>query len=345
MTVRPLRSGCRIGAGAVLAGALLLALAEPAAADAAGPTDYRTDIVAIAPSTDAVAVEMIGGDSFIQLTVADGVEVLVVGYQGEPYLRFDADGAVLQNENSPARWLNDDRYADTELPPNADAEADPDWLQVADNGQFAWHDHRTHWMNPAKPPGVEPGDTVLEAVVPLVVDGADVEVAVRSVLLDPPPVWPIVAGVLSAAAACALAIRLLGARWGTGLVVTVGATVATVFGAWAYRSVPAETGPSTMLWLLPLVALVAVGQPAVIGRRKPQAPTLDLLVGLAGAELALWGWLRRDALTRALIPSDAPAALDRAVIVASMVIGAVAVAVAISRVVQPPTLAPVTPTT
>ena len=247
---------------------------------------------------------------------------------------------MLQNENSPARWLNDDRYAVADLPPTATAEAEPDWLEVADDGRYAWHDHRTHWMNPAKPPGAEPGDTVLEAVVPLVVDGVDVEIAVRSVLLESPSVLPVVVGALGAVAACALAIRFLDLRAATMLVVTVGAAVATVFGLWAYRSVPAETGPSSMLWLLPVVALVAVGLAVLIGRRKPQAPTLDLLVGLAGAELALWGWLRRDALTRALIPSDAPAALDRAVIAASVVIGVVAVGVALYRVVRPPAIAP-----
>ena len=38
------------------------------------------------------------------------------GYDGEPYLRFRADGTVQENQNSPATYLNRNRYAGAEVP-------------------------------------------------------------------------------------------------------------------------------------------------------------------------------------------------------------------------------------
>ncbi len=76
----------------------------------------------------------------------------------------------------------------------AAADAEPDWRPVAGGGIHAWHDHRAHWMSPVHPPGARPGDTVLEAVIPLVVNGSRVEVVVRSVLLAAPSPLPALAG-------------------------------------------------------------------------------------------------------------------------------------------------------
>ncbi len=146
---------------------VVMASASPAMADPAGPTDYRTEIIGIEPDVDGISLDVIGGDSFVELTVDPGVEVMVLGYNGEDYLRFDADGSVHQNERSPSRWLNDDRFGDGDIPTEATPDAEPAWVQVADDGQYAWHDHRSHWMNEAQPPAAEPGDVILEAVIPM----------------------------------------------------------------------------------------------------------------------------------------------------------------------------------
>lgn len=340
--------GARPVVAILVMAALPVLLAGPASADPAGPTDYRSEVVLVEPAHPGLDLVMIGGDSFLQLTVSAGTEVMVIGYQGEPYLHFSPDGTVTQNERSPSRWLNDDRFGEASVPPDASAEAEPDWVVVATDGSFAWHDHRTHWMNSARPPGKVPGDTVLEAVVPLEVDGVAVDVHVRSELLSGPSLVGPAVGVV-AAAVSALAAVVIARQWSRELVVPVvvgiWAALAAALGAWAVLSVPAETGPSPMLWLMPAVGVVAsaaawwfatrASSSSPAGRPPMALLTVWGLVAVAGLELVAWSWTRRLALTRALIPSDAPAVLDRAVVAAAAVAGLIALAVAAANLAWP----------
>ena len=301
---------------------LLIAAAPAAWADAAGPTDYRTDIVSVEPATSAFEVSMIGGDSFMRLEQLEPVEIVIVGYRGEDYLRFDADGTVVENRRSPSTWLNEERYGTEDaLPSFVDHEAPPQWSRVADNGRYAWHDHRSHWMNPQQPPGADAGDQVLEATVPLRVDGQDVTITVASYLLDDPPVWPGVIGAVLAAALGVVGLR--GGRVPFTASVLLVAGLALVLGAVAFRSVPPETEPERLLWLLPLVAVVALLVVTVVYNRLATTVYLDGLGVVAGATLIGWGVTRFDALSRSLIPSDAPANLDRLAIGAALIVGAI----------------------
>ena len=114
----------------VLAALAALAFSSPALADPAGPTDYRSEIVSVEPSTSAVDVSILGGDSFVQLKVQTGTDVMVIGYRGEQYLWFQPDGTVLENQNSPTKYTNSDRYGGAEIPQTATADAAPDWHQI-----------------------------------------------------------------------------------------------------------------------------------------------------------------------------------------------------------------------
>ncbi len=148
--------------------------------DRARSTSYRTEVVEERPAVDTASLEIIGGDQAVHLNVVTGSEVDVIGYEGEIYLRVDADGTVRRNERSPTRWLNEDRFADVEVPETARADATPEWTVVGAGGSFIWHDHRTHWMSADPPPGARSGDTVVEGVIPLIVDGEPVDVHVES---------------------------------------------------------------------------------------------------------------------------------------------------------------------
>ena len=62
-------------------------------------------------------------------------QVVVIGYQDEPYLRVGADGTVQVNDRSPARWLNEKRLADVPVPPSADPTAPPAWRTIGHGGE------------------------------------------------------------------------------------------------------------------------------------------------------------------------------------------------------------------
>lgn len=302
-------------------------------ADPAGPTDYRTEIVSIDPPTPAIAVEMIGGDSFMNLELVTPAEVIVIGYRGEPYLRFDPSGEVYENRRSPSAWLNQERYGSGQPPDYTDPEADPQWLLVGDSGRYAWHDHRSHWMSEIRPLGRSAGDVVLEATVPITVDGQPVIISVSSAWLVGPPVWPLIAGIALGAGVAAFALRHQRSPRLVSASIMAGVTL--VFGLVAYRSVPSETQPSPLLWLLPLIALVAAVIAFAVRNRLATTVYLDGLSCAAGATLLYWGISRFEALRRALIPSDAPDTLDRLVIVSTLVVGAVLAAQSLVGLLRP----------
>ncbi len=145
-----------IAIGIASAVVVVLAGASSAAAhggsDETGPANYRSEITD--PGAEGLTWRVVDGDGSVELTNTTDTEVIVVGYQGEPYLRFTPGDGVYRNTNSPATYLNEDRYGDAEIPPGTSAGAEPDWVQVDAGNIFAWHDHRAHWMSRTDPPQV-----------------------------------------------------------------------------------------------------------------------------------------------------------------------------------------------
>jgi hypothetical protein len=122
-------------------------------ADAAGPTEFVTEIVSVEPAVPAIELTIEGGDSFVRIAVERGTEVVVLGYDDEPATLIDSDGRVFQNRRSFATYYNDERYGTDDIPDIVDNDAPPEWDHVASGGAWAWHDHRAHWMGTEPPPG------------------------------------------------------------------------------------------------------------------------------------------------------------------------------------------------
>jgi hypothetical protein len=297
-----------VGTGAV-------APAGVAHADPAVPTDFSTVIVGIEPATPTIDVDVVGGDAFLELAAEPGTEVVVLGYWGEPYLRFNADGTVDENVRSPTRAENESRYGGSSSGGAATAaDAGSQWAQVASDGSYAWHDHRAHWMSPQRPTG-ERGTEVLTGSVPLRVDGTDVQVSVAVVWEHEPSRVPLVGGAVLGGFAVLIA---LSARHRIAWVLAVTGAVAAGIGWWQYASVPPETGPSSISWLLPAIAAGSAVVAVTLGRSLVS----HALVALAGLQLVLWAFVRREGLTKAVLPTDAPFWLDRGVTAAAAVVGA-----------------------
>jgi hypothetical protein len=134
----------------VVAIALVIACAlAPAHALAhGGNPNFRSEIDSVMPPLPSgVSVEVLDYDSYFQLLDQHGHEVVLYGYNDEPYARIEKSGTVQVNENSPATYLNDSRFeTDVEVPKGVDPKAAPEWKTVDDSGTFIWHDHRMHWM-------------------------------------------------------------------------------------------------------------------------------------------------------------------------------------------------------
>jgi hypothetical protein len=303
---------------AVAVGVIAAAVPSVAFADAAAPSNFKSEIVSITPPTDALTATIEGGDSFIRIEVAPGHDVQVEGYANEPYLWIDADGVVHENVHSPATYYNRNRTGVSTLPPEANADAEPQWKVVGHGGAYAWHDHRAHWMGGAPPADMKPGDSLQPLVVPLTVDGTPTQITVLVTLVASPSPWPAIAGAvfgLLLVLAAAPPRRLL-PPW---VVIVIVGAAASAIGLIQYLSLPSETGPRWSWWVPPVIATVCGWALPFVPRSAPWLRAAFVLV--AGAQLLLWGWARRSGLTKPVLPTSAPFWLDRLVSAAALTVG------------------------
>lgn len=210
MTLHWLR---RLLAALFVATLTLGALAAPALAHGRDTesTNYISRVLE-APDLPGVQWEVYGGDQFLAVTNTTDTELVVPGYEGEPYLRISAAG-VHRNEASKATYENDDRYAEVgELPPDVGADQEPRWVKVSDAATYAWHDHRTHWMGLTLPPVVvDPGKETLINPWQVPFSYGDEEHVIKGELRWVPPPSPVpwlaVAALLTAPALLGLRRR------------------------------------------------------------------------------------------------------------------------------------------
>jgi hypothetical protein len=303
-------------------------------ADAAGPTDYFTEITAVTPASvlDVVEIDIVGGDAFVRIRVEPGHEVVVRGYlpDEEPYLRIDVDGRVERNIRSYATYYNEDRYGTDDIPDIVDTAAAPEWEQIASGGEYAWHDHRAHWMSEEPLVGLDPGDSLPQETIPIVVDGVEASISVVTTLQPAPSRLPVVAGAVLGTA-LGLAGLVLGRATAT-LVAVALSMAALLAGGAQFLSLPASTGPSITWWLLPAVALAC--SIAVIAMYRRSFWVETGLLAIAGLQLTIWGLGRRDHATSAYVPTSLPTDLDRFISMAVLV-GAVFVLLAAGRALVP----------
>jgi len=328
------RSLARAGALAFLAAAFLSLGAGPALADPAGPTNYESTVQEVDPATDVATFVITGGDAFLEVAVIAGHEVRIPGYFSEPYIRIDTDGTVWVNEDSQAFYINEDRYGTTTAPVDADGEGEPRWKRVGSGGEYAWHDHRVHWMSRDVPPAVA-GDTrqlVFPWRLPVIVDGTDTLISGELVWVPSKnPVAPMLAGVI---ALLPLTVRR---RWrlaGLAVLIGIAATIAAfIIVAQNNGTPPAARG--LPVWLVfPLVALAASGWAITKGRLGSLTPPHLLMIG--GLTLAAWAYSTIEVLSMPILPSAVPGSLERLsvafVLWAGMGVAAMAAATSIRAV-------------
>jgi hypothetical protein len=323
----------------------LVALASPAAAhtvSGVGATNWRTTLSGISPAVPGLSLKIVESGSRLELTNR-GPEVVVLGYEQEPYLRVGPQG-VFENVLSPATYLNCSRIG-CAVSLAADPQSPPRWKHLSSSQTVRWHDHRIHWMGAQLPPDVRraPGQvhqrppwtvTLKQGLTPITVTGHLTWVP------GPSPVpWLLLALALLAGAA----IVGLSGFWGValaGLVALV--TVSDIYHALAIGFSVAGSFWTQMLrfltgsfysmigWVLGLLAVRLL-----IGRR------VDGLyaAAFAGVSAALFtGLLDITVLSRSEAPFAGPISLDRVTVALSLGLGigvAVGSIVALRRVARP----------
>ncbi len=326
-----MRRGCARLLVVLLAVLASLALAGPASAHVGGGaagSDFDGRVTSVTPEVPGVTVRVLQfGDEFEVVNGTD-TEVLVPGYSDEPYLRIGPDG-VWRNKNSPATYVNLDRFGLTSLPPGVDSAAEPDWEQISTEPQYVWHDHRTHWMTPNLLPPTVAADptrshTVSEWTVPL--QYGDTDVAVNGVLTwSPPPspflTWPVYAVLVLLTAATGFVFR--SAR-PLGLLMLVGGAAA-LWHAVATPEPPASIGShagAVVAALLPAGTAVLVAVAGFLASRRGRGAMTGLLAVVLGWLLLVQGLPDVDVLWSANVLSNGPQVLGRIAVAVLVTFGA-----------------------
>ena len=299
--------------------------AMPASAENLTATDGRSTVRSIEPA-GVIGAEVIGGDAALRITAGRGHEVVVLGYQDEPYLRIAPDGTAAVNARSPAGQLNRTRDGDAEAGPSS-AVGEPDWVPTAGTGEVIWHDHRIHSMA-----AVDDGH---EWTIAVLVDGQPTVVRGALQVQSPPPVliW-----VLLIAALGGLAV-LAGRRHPATMALmlaAVAAVIALLLATVVTLRTPEQLGRDPVPILLTLGATITCVLGAV-GRGRPR---LILTIASAALSAGFLATMLRNLTSAVPMPELGPAPVTRVLVciaLASMLASVLLAVIASGRPMSAPT--------
>lgn len=194
----------------------------PGGWDPLDPAPVHASIDTFTPDAfrSAFTLQAYAGIAHFDLQGAPGRTVVVYGYDGEPYLRIDADGGTYQNDTSPSVVVNADNGGTIPTTASSSSSSPPAWRLIDATRHIQWHDHRIHWMQVGPPPTRPGTDVIQDWSFTVQVDGVDGTVsgqlhripdvgwqnyivAIGGPTFDPPPsrtAWGIAAAVFTVVA-------------------------------------------------------------------------------------------------------------------------------------------------
>jgi hypothetical protein len=302
--------------------AVIVALGAPAEARAHGTAqvnalDFVARITSVGRSPDAIHAAVIDGGRRFSLRVSGSHTVVVLGYEGEPFLRFSSAGVDVNDRSATAGIV---KIASRGSEPALDPRAPPRWSLRSSTNRYAWHDHR---LGP-KPGRAYGRGNVAGWAIPIVVDGSRERITGRLWHARGPSIWPWLGLlVLSALAATALGRlrnrRLLGAAAVAGAVAAcVAALLLSITLGFAPGKSQAAAWANTAL--SSVIAAAAVGVRAFPRQaRLGVAATLAFFAGLSGLSHA-------SVLVHGFVIATLPTAVVRAATATSVCAGFIAAA-------------------
>jgi hypothetical protein len=331
----------------VVGGALaaVVVSAQPAAAHGVGgvqPSNFETTVNATTPRVRGLTVRPIDLGNELELRNDTGAEVIVLGYQGEPYLRVGPRG-VFENRRSPATYLNRTRNGTTRVPADADPAAAPEWNRIGPGTVARWHDHRAHWMGTDDPPEVTRAPDRRHVIdhwsFQLRRGSQDITVTGDLLWVPGPNPWGWVLGALAVAVLVVALSRTRVWRW--VLVAALGvlalSETAHVVSTWTATTASFATKLGASVYSLGGIALAVVALLWLVIRPPSNAIPAVLFAGLIVAVAG--GLADLTTLTRSQLPTDAPATIARTEVMLALGLGAGLAAAAAMRL-RPPAAPP-----
>lgn len=310
-----------------LAGTLVVAAAQPAAAHSVGgveASNFETRVTALTPAVPGLSVVEVDLGNELELRNETGADVVVSGYQREPYLRVGPSG-VFENRRSPAAYLNRTRDGRTRVPARADPALAPDWQRIGSGTVVRWHDHRAHWMGTSDPPQVErdPGrrHVIDHWRIGLQRVSETIEVRGDLVWVPGPSPWGWIVGALVAAVVLvALSrTRIWASVLAVALAIVVVSEAAHVVGQWTATAASFSSKLSASVYSIGGVVLALVAVVWILARPPSNAIPAVLFAGLVVA--AAGGLADLTALTRSQLPTDLPYGIARLQVVVALGLG------------------------
>ena len=316
-------------------------MAAPAAAAEARASNFQTRLASVEPAVPGLWFAVVEVGNRVEVVNRTGTDVVVLGYEGEPFLRVGPEG-VFENRRSPAAYLSRDRQATVPVPEDADPTAPAEWVRLGAGQVARWYDHRVHWMGAEPPPAVRLDPAMRHVIIPewtVAMRHGGREVTARGELVWVPGPSPVPWLMVSALPGGALSLAWGSARWtgrrrpyhrliAAGLAVAVGLSAVSTL---------AREGPQPVARLLPLAAAWLAGGAAVAlllrGRRAPAGYTLAAVA--AAVILVVGGSAGLADLSRSQVPSQLPAAAARAAVALTLGVAAAVGVAALAAAARP----------
>jgi hypothetical protein len=299
--------------------------------DSVQPRDTVSVIESVSPALPAgVAVDIVGSDTFVRVRSV-GHDVMISGYQNEPYMHITTTGDVFVNDGSQTTLINGNRYGNVDTS-NFVESPTPVWRKIGTNGTAMWHDHRVHWMSPKRPAPIDTMGTVVEWKVPFSVDGVATTVSGTLFLREKASVLWWLTGFAALLCAVVLSVRRRREFFVATFLMSM---VGVVIGALQYIGLP-DGARITPLILMFSAGAAVVAAISMLMQRRGQASqhvAVSLNAG-AGATLVVCVWLCADQVRAAYVPGIDQEWLMRMLIPTMLGIGFVATIDGVMRIVR-----------
>lgn len=269
--------------------------------------DYEATLAALRPPlAQAVRAHVYRADLALGLQALGLHHVVVLGYTGEPFLRLGADGTYASRRSLTAAGLG-----------FVQPRSGGGWQRLSPAPRLVWHDARLRGL----PAGLAHG----RWRVPLVVDGARVELSGTLTRVPRPPAWPWLALAVAVAAATGLLlarrnpVRLRTAASALGWV----AAVSTIVVASGFAFAPTAS-EGTWVEAGNEILFVLVGIAFLVGGSRDTRALAGGALGLFALAVGLKGF---PVLLHGVVLSSLPAAVARTCVVLAVSAGTAATVV------------------